>query len=40
MSGSGNVGNGVKVFKIMEDDLEFNFVYDLIDFDVNVEGYV
>ncbi|MEC1602508.1 MULTISPECIES: flagellar basal body rod protein FlgC [Bacillus] len=40
MSGSGNVGNGVKVTKITEDNSDFNLVYDPSDPDANAEGYV
>ncbi|WP_336183046.1 flagellar basal body rod protein FlgC [Bacillus sp. 205(2023)] len=40
MSGSGNVGNGVKVTKIIEDNSDFNLVYDPTDPDANAEGYV
>ncbi|UQZ46014.1 flagellar basal body rod protein FlgC [Bacillus sp. PK3-037] len=40
MSGSGNVGNGVKVTKITEDNSDFNLVYDPTDPDANDEGYV
>ncbi|MCC2931470.1 MULTISPECIES: flagellar basal body rod protein FlgC [Bacillus] len=40
MSGSGNVGNGVKVTKITEDNSDFNLVYDPTNPDANAEGYV
>ncbi|MEC1738010.1 flagellar basal body rod protein FlgC [Bacillus mojavensis] len=39
MSGSGNVGNGVKVTKITEDNSDFNLVYDPTNPDANAEGY-
>lgn len=40
MNGIGSVGNGVKVFVVMEDLFVFNFVYDLENLDVNKDGYV
>lgn len=40
MSGAGNVGNGVKVTKITEDNSDFNLAYDPTNPDANAEGYV